>query len=434
MAGNLVKIADSSYSDIKYYYDQYNRLIREDNPIYGTWTYAYDDRGNITSKVEYAYTTGTLGTPLSTKSYVYNGAWEDLLTSYNGLNIEYDATGNPTKYKSATTNMTWQGRQLMVYGTNTFLYDASGLRVQKNGIYYTYHNGQLSSMHDGTSYYYFVYDMTGLSCMVTYDGSNYNYYYYLKNVMGDVVEMINSAGTMLAKYTYDAWGRCKVYNPDGTLNTNAAFIGNVNPFRYRSYYYDRETSLYYLQSRYYDPETGRFINADSARILGIGMNVLGGTNLFSYCLNNPIMDIDPSGEFSKEIEDALFYVAIGALLIAGAAIVIGTGGFGLVGVSAVLVATSTTALNASLIVAALAFGGYAFSKCDFDDDNYSNRERVGRSNGNSPRNNRAQNEQAKEVARRLRLTPDEINRMHRNMPKGLGFGELLEWAKEFFNK
>ena len=107
------------------------------------------------------------------------------------------------------------------------------------------------------------------------------------NLQGDVIGIYDGNGNVVVEYTYDSWG--KLISITGSL---ASTIGIKNPLRYRGYYYDTETSLYYLQSRYYDPETCRFINADSLLVAG---DYLQGTNLFAYCLNNPVMYSDPSG-------------------------------------------------------------------------------------------------------------------------------------------
>ncbi len=110
----------------------------------------------------------------------------------------------------------------------------------------------------------------------------------------------------MVEYKYNAWGKCKVLNPDGTENTTETFIGNVNPFRYRGYYFDTNTGLYYLKSRFYDPETGRFLNADTIDYLE--PDTVNGLNLYAYCGNNPIMNVDPSGHFWDYIFDAVFIV------------------------------------------------------------------------------------------------------------------------------
>ena len=102
-----------------------------------------------------------------------------------------------------------------------------------------------------------------------------------------MVRILNSSGTVVTEYTYDAWGLLLT-----TSGSMASTVGKYNPFRYRSYYYDTETGFYYLQSRYYDPTVGRFLNADG--IIGANGGILG-YNMFAYCNNNPVMHSDPSG-------------------------------------------------------------------------------------------------------------------------------------------
>ena len=117
-------------------------------------------------------------------------------------------------------------------------------------------------------------------------------YVFRKNVFGDVTHIYklnNRNLTLAAKYTYDAWGKCLVEN------VGKETIGDVNPIRYRGYYYDKETELYYLNARYYDPETGRFISADNTQYLE--PNTVNGLNLYEYCASNPVMNVDPSGCF-----------------------------------------------------------------------------------------------------------------------------------------
>ena len=120
---------------------------------------------------------------------------------------------------------------------------------------------------------------------------------------------------MVASYSYDAWGNHTVYDEYGDVNTYYGTIGNINPIRYRSYYYDTETGLYYLQSRYYDPQTGRFISADKTEYLGEN-NDLMSYNLYVYCSNNPIMFVDPTGMFNwgKLITSVVVGVAVGILI------------------------------------------------------------------------------------------------------------------------
>ena len=168
-------------------------------------------------------------------------------------------------------------------------YNAQGMRIQKDEATYMtnyFYNSQnrLSGIDVHGTILYFYYDADG---NVTAFNHNGGMYYYVKNVQGDIIRIINEGGTTLVTYTYDAWGNI-IKQTDAT-NYNLA---NVNPFKYRSYVYDYETGLYYLNSRYYDPTTGRFLNAD---IYCDTMSSVLGTNMFTYCNNNPVNQIDPNG-------------------------------------------------------------------------------------------------------------------------------------------
>ena len=110
-------------------------------------------------------------------------------------------------------------------------------------------------------------------------------------MQGDVIAITNNKGKVVASYTYDAWGVCTI------VSDNTGIIARVNPFRYRSYYYDQGIGLYYLQSRYYDPQVSRFINGDEAVILNIS-NELLSCNLFCYCENNSVNESDYGGTLS----------------------------------------------------------------------------------------------------------------------------------------
>ena len=123
--------------------------------------------------------------------------------------------------------------------------------------------------------------------------------------MGDVIGLVDASGNLLARYDYEPFGALvSVKNATGADITDTTHIAHINPIRYRSYYYDRETGLYYLQTRYYDPKTGRFINADSISYLGAD-GELTGYNLYTYCGNNPIARVDPSGKWIETVFDLL---------------------------------------------------------------------------------------------------------------------------------
>ena len=157
----------------------------------------------------------------------------------------------------------------------------------------------------------FLYGKSGI-IGIKYDRSKF---LFRKNAYGDVTEVYNVSGVLVAKYSYSAYGECTIeYNKD-----NAA---HINPIRYRGYYYDEETGLYYLNSRYYDPETGRFLNADD--ISYIDPETINGLNLYAYCGNNPVMRIDENGNAWWH-----WLLGGGALIVVAAATVLTLGAAGI---------------------------------------------------------------------------------------------------------
>ena len=148
--------------------------------------------------------------------------------------------------------------------------------------------------------------------MIYNDGSTSTLYYYVLNAQGDVIALLNADGTLAASYNYGAWGNYSVHDDKGAKITKASFIGHINPLRYRGYYYDRETRLYYLQSRYYDFANCRFINADT--FATTDANGFLSANMFAYCENNPVGNSDPNGEFLNTFIGAATGAALGAAL------------------------------------------------------------------------------------------------------------------------
>ena len=139
---------------------------------------------------------------------------------------------------------------------------------------------------------YFSYDATGNVVSVDYSnngGTSSTTYYYVRNAQGDIIGLVNSSGKRVVTYEYDTWG--KLLSITGSLPNS---LGTLNPFRYRGYVYDTETGWYYLQSRYYDPELGRFISSDV--YLSTGQGIIGH-NAYAYCGNNPVSREDTEGEF-----------------------------------------------------------------------------------------------------------------------------------------
>ncbi len=138
----------------------------------------------------------------------------------------------------------------------------------------------------------FAYDQAGQPYALTYNGATY---YYILNAQGDVTALVNASGTPVAEYTY---------SPYGEVLTATGSMAQINPLRYRGYYYDTETGFYYLQSRYYDPVIGRFINADTYVSTGQG---LLGYNMFAYCNNNPVNLDDNEGQFPDVVIDGFIH-------------------------------------------------------------------------------------------------------------------------------
>ena len=219
----------------------------------------------------------------------------------------YDANGNPLTYRDGMS-MTWKnGRQLATLTNGdtsiSYGYDSGSVRTTKtvNGVKYTYAylNGQLMYETRGDAKFYYSYDANGILYNVRYtltDGGTEYSYYYTHNSRGDIIGIYNGAGELKAHYEYDAWGNViSITDNNGNVITNPNHIGNLNPFRYRGYYQDTETGLYYLMSRYYDAVTHRFINADG--YFQSGGSILDA-NTFAYCGNNPVNLSDPNGEHS----------------------------------------------------------------------------------------------------------------------------------------
>ena len=251
-----------------------------------------------------------------------NGTTKDVLYEGQSQTSDLPASGNPiTYYNGKDYTFTWtKGRQLAsatVDGKQvSYTYDMSGVRTSKtvNGTTYNYTtlSGKVMRQQWGNKSLEFIYDDGNQPFAMIYnDGSTSTLYYYVLNAQGDVIALLNANGTLAASYNYGAWGNYSVHGADGKKTTDATFIGHINPLRYRGYYYDRETRLYYLQSRYYDFANCRFINAD-----GLFTDGFIGANLFAYCANNPVNTTDPTGNFAITATVAL--ITFGVALVATA--------------------------------------------------------------------------------------------------------------------
>lgn len=242
------------------------------------------------TKREYSYSTEELSVPLSEEEYYYENIWKDQITEISGESITYDEIGNPVYYRDKMI-FEWEGKMLSkadsTTGDASYTYNNEGVRTSKtiNGVKTEYiiegRDIVFETGADGTTAYIYDSDMNVIGMM-----RDNAAYYYEKNAQGDVIRILDENADILCEYTYDAWGRTVSVTGDSEL-------AEKNPFRYRSYYFDNETGLYYVESRYYDPETGRFINADN--IEGIVWDYTN-LNMYAYCGNDPVNYYDPTGE------------------------------------------------------------------------------------------------------------------------------------------
>ncbi len=197
----------------------------------------------------------------------------------------------------------------------------------------------------GDNVIWYTYDENGLVTGFRYNGAEY---YYFRNAQNDIIGIVNSSGLVVANYTYDSWGNHIAITDDNGNNvaSNPNHIANINPFRYRGYYFDTETGLYYLNSRYYDANVGRFLNADSQ----LATNDVSGMNLFAYCGNNPIARTDTSGQ-------AWWHWALGAAVVVACAVatVVTCGGFAAAACAVSAVSCGIAATTTASTIAAGAF-------------------------------------------------------------------------------
>ena len=310
---------------ITYEYDTYGQLIRENNKILDkTFVYEYNDIGNIISVKTYNYTTEALGAVIDQQDFGYDTTHPDRLTRCGSTDISYNAMGCPVTYDCL--NISWTrgkisklscGDKLSGTKTYNYNYNAFGQRIGRTYLYtpatgigsvgqegiltssnrtFNYDNSGRLISESNTSVYYgegsetakisYLYDENSIVGMLYTANGVTNAYYFQRNLLGDVIGIYNTSGTKVGGYAYDAWGNCTI-----TLNTNG--IATRNPIRYRGYYYDADTNLYYLNARYYSPELRRFISPDDTAYLD--PETPNGLNLYCYCGNDPVNYADPSG-------------------------------------------------------------------------------------------------------------------------------------------
>ncbi len=200
-----------------------------------------------------------------------------------------------------------------------FTYNTQGRRLTKNNTSFTYDSqGRLVKQSNGLTFFY---DHTGVAGCIY----NEQYYTYRKDAQGNIIAILDRRGNVVVQYVYDSWGR------HTSIDNTTVNLGTLNPFRYRGYYFDTEMGLYYLNTRYYDPAIGRFISIDGIEYLD--PETINGLNLYAYCNNNPVMNIDPNGNkwwhwvaaavAVVGITVATVFTAGGAALAIGAALGVG---------------------------------------------------------------------------------------------------------------
>ena len=284
--GNIIADEKNTYE-----YDEIGQLVSTIGN--NSSSYIYDDRSNILTKI--------VENEITTFSYSNDG-WRDQLTSVNGNALTYDANGNLISYDGKEYNWNY-GKCLESItdeeSTYNYTYDENGIRTSKtiNGVTTNYDtlNGKILAQYnnDSNNHIYFqYYNDTPIGFEL-----NDIQYFYISNINGDIVGITDADGKLLAKYFYDEWGKLSNIETAEENNEEQLSIAEINPLRYRGYYYDSETGMYYIQSRYYDPDLCRFISADDFENLSTNKKQL--TNTYLYCFNNPIMYIDYNGEYPQ---------------------------------------------------------------------------------------------------------------------------------------
>ena len=303
----------------RYYYDEANQIVREDNRLGGfTSVYTYDVGGNIVSRIRYPYTEGDIQGLTATETHTYsyeNPLWGDVLTAYNGQPVTYDAMGNITSLEGDTYIWT-AGRQLsrIIKADNSYIdyfYDDNG----QLSMYKTYKadntlDGGAEYFWDGTTLIavrLIENDTDGMTAFMRIlydsDGEPLGFllndampFLYTKNLLGDITGVVNYENAQLMfSYAYDAYGNYELIPPDDSAASMvvSTMLHALNPLTYRGYVFTPALGIsHYLGSRFYSPTLCRFMNADVYADTAQGVV---GTNMFAYCNNNPVMFVDPCG-------------------------------------------------------------------------------------------------------------------------------------------
>ena len=300
--------------NVTYTYDNFGRLIKEVYEDEKVHEYTYDRSGNITydrtyvnndktEELQYRYSNGKL-------TMIANNTTGAILQeiTYGSSNVGF----YPDKLvlNGVMKNLTWNGKRLAGIGSEIkYTYNSQGIRIKKQTptetTDFTLEGNNIISMKkvvSGETFRLdFVYDnnnqVVGLN---TIEGQ----YFYIKDITGNILGLIDSNGSFVVKYKYDAWGKLLLKE---TINSCIAAIHN--PFVYKGYYLDLETNFYYLNARYYAPEWKRFLSPDNYEYLE--PTNINGLSMYTYCQNNPVMYYDPTGHVYWMI------LLLGGLIITG---------------------------------------------------------------------------------------------------------------------
>lgn len=362
--GNVTRIEDYNFGSHEYKYDYRGFLIKDDDK-----EYSYDKNGNIIQK--------------GSDTLTYDSIIKDRLVSFNETKVEYGSSNllNPVKFGAKL--YTYEGKRLVTYsdGSETweYTYNDQGLRIKKKNsqgltTIYGYDGDRLIHQETADSKLDFLYDEYGFLFGVVKDNSER--FFYIRDCLQNIIGIVNENGTLVAKYIYDAWGKIT------SIETLSSSIGELNPFRYKGYYYDVESEMYYCKSRYYVPLWGRWLNADNPNYLSFDQ--INGSNAFSYCGNNPVMGIDKYGKFWFELCTIAVGAICGMVSCAVSAAITGeqitwknvvSAGIGGAVSSAIILATKGTGLALASYASALAesasneFFDYLFGDKEFSTDN-----------------------------------------------------------------
>lgn len=301
-------------------------------------------------------------------TFSYHTSFRDRLIGVNGSSIAYDDHGNLQSETTPSGQIlySWHREKLASVRyitasseqTVSFVYDAYGRRIQKKEIYssvssdssettekvtkYTYDSSDrlmketisltINNIHTTSSILY-IYNGNSVEGIMHTSAGVTRKYLFDKNPKGDVVAILDNAGNVVVKYVYDAYGNCNIVSD---LTSNG--LASLNPIRYRGYYYDIETKLYYLNARYYNPAWRRFISLDDTAYLD--PETPNGLNLYAYCYNDPVNYADPSGHSAFLI--AMSILAVAGLITTGIGVATDNNIFTAIGLTAVAIPAMIT--------------------------------------------------------------------------------------------